>query len=167
LKRQGIDEKEIKLVRGAAIRYFGQLHNIDITLPEVGVDDPLTEEAVKSLVNGFHQRHEDLFGRSDPSMPVTIETVKLHAVSKRRSFEIAKEPLGPEDSSSALKRRRQVCFEGTKGFIETPCYDGERLRHGNLIKGPAIIEGTKTTVVIPPEYLLRVDVYGNYVMRRC
>ncbi len=36
LKRQGIDEKEIRIVRGAAIRYFGQLHNIDIFLPEVG-----------------------------------------------------------------------------------------------------------------------------------
>jgi len=167
LKRQGIDKKEIKLVRGAAIRYFGQLHNIDIYLPEVEVGNAFTEGALTSLIHAFHQRHEDLYGRSDPSMAVTIETVKLHAVSKRRSLEIAKEPLGSEDSSPALKRKRRVCFEGAKGFIETPCYDGERLRHGNVIQGPAIIEGTKTTVVIPPDYLLRVDVYGNYVMRRC
>ena len=167
LKRQGIGEKNIKLVRGAAIRYFGQLHNIDILLPEVGVGEPFTEETVKSLVYGFHERHEDLYGRSDPSMPVTIETVKLHAVAKRRSFEMAKEPLCAEDSSAALKRKRQVYFEGRHGFIDTPCYDSKRLRHGNVMMGPAIIEGTNTTVVIPHEFRLNVDAYGNYIMRRC
>jgi N-methylhydantoinase A len=166
LKRQGINEKNIKLVRGAALRYFGQLHNIDIFLPEVGVGEPLTEETVKSLVYRFHERHEDLYGRSDPSMPVTIETVKLHAVAKRRSFEMAKEPLCAEDSSAALKRKRQVYFEGKYGFIDTPCYDSERLRHGNVMVGPAIIEGTNTTVVIPHGFGLKVDAYGNYIMRR-
>ena len=167
LEHQGIGEKNIKLVRGAAMRYFGQLHNIDIFLPEVGVGEPFTEESVQSLVYGFHERHEDLYGRSDPSMPVTIETVKLHAVAKRRSFEMAKEPLYAEDSSAALKRKRQVYFERKHGFIDTPCYDSERLRHGNIMMGPAIIEGTNTTVVIPHDFQLNVDTYGNYIMRRC
>jgi N-methylhydantoinase A len=167
LKRQGIGEKDTKLVRGAAMRYFGQLHNIDIFLPEVGVGEPFAEENLKSLVYGFHERHEDLYGRSDPAMPVTIETVKLHVVAKRRSFEMTKEPFGGEDSSGALKRKRQVYFEGKDGFIDTPCYDSERLRHGNVVRGPAIIEGTNTTVVIPHDFRLNVDTYGNYIMRRC
>lgn len=167
LKRQGIGEKEIKIVRGAAIRYFGQLHNIDIFLPEVGVHEPWTEGNVESLTRGFHDRHKDLYGRSDPAMPVTIETVKLHAVAKRRSLEMDSEPLSGEDASGALKRNRQVFFNEKDGFTDTPCYDSERLRHGNVIVGPAIIEGAKTTVVIPREYRLQVDAYGNYKMRRC
>jgi len=122
---------------------------------------------LKSLVDGFHERHKDLYGRSDPAMPVTIETVKLHVVAKRRSFEMTKEPLCTEDSSAALKRKRQVYFEGKGGFIDTPCYDSERLRHGNVVRGPAIIEGTNTTVVIPYDFRLHVDTYGNYIMRRC
>jgi N-methylhydantoinase A len=148
------------------MRYFGQLHNIDIFLPEVGVGEAFTEESLKSLVDGFHERHEDLYGRSDPAMPVTIETVKLHVIAKRRSFEMAKEPFGGEDSSGALKRRRRVYFEGEDGFIDTPCYDSERLRPGNIVGGPAIIEGTNTTVVIPHNVRLNVDTYGNYSMRR-
>jgi len=167
LKSQGIGEKDIKSVRGAAIRYFGQLHNIDIFLPEVEVGEPWTEATVKCLINGFHERHKDLYGRSDPSMPVTIETVKLHAVARRRSFEMAQEPLDGEDPSPGFKRTRKVYFEKKYGFIDTPCYDSERLRHGNVMTGPAIIEGTNTTVVIPHGFRLHVDAYGNYIMRRC
>jgi N-methylhydantoinase A len=167
LKRQGIGESEIRIVRGAAIRYFGQLHNIDVTLPEVGVREPWTEESVKSLIRGFHDRHKDLYGRSDLSMPVTIETVKLHAIAKRRSFGMDSEPPAGEDASAAMKRSRKVYFDKERGFTDTPCYDSERLRHGNVIRGPAIIEGTKTTVMIPRGYRLRVDAFGNYVMRRC
>jgi N-methylhydantoinase A len=167
LDRQGIAEKDIRFVRGAAIRYFGQLHNIDISLPEVEVGAPLTEATVESLVDGFHERHKDLYGRCDPSMPVTIESVKLHALARRRSFEMGKELLEGEDSSAAFKRTRQV-YSGTEyGLIDTPCYDSERLRHGNVIMGAAIIEGTNTTVVIPYGFRLHVDAYGNYIMRRC
>jgi len=166
LRRQGIDETDVRILRGAAMRYFGQLHNIDVFLPGAHVGAPFTEQTLKALIRGFHERHEDLYGRSDPSMPVTIETVKLHAIAKRRSFEITKEPFGSEDSSPALKRMRHVYFRKAGGFIETPCYNGEKLIHGNIIMGPAIIEATKTTVVIPQGYRLQIDAYGNYRMRR-
>ena len=163
---QGLEEKDIKIVRGAAMRYFGQLHSFDVFLPESPVGDSFAGETLKSLVTGFHDRHKDIYGRSDPSMPVTIETVKLHAIGKRRPFEIREEPLGPEDSSSALKRERSVYFRESGGFMETPCYEGDLLRPGNTVTGPAIIEETKTTVVVPRNYGLKVDKYGNYIMRR-
>ena len=75
--------------------------------------------------------------------------------------------LSGEDASGAWKRNRQVLFDEQDGFVDTPCYESERLRHGNVIVGPAIIEAAKTTVVIPRAYRLQVDAYGNYKMRRC
>ena len=99
-------------------------------------------------------------------MPVTVETVKVHAIAKRRSFQITKEPFSSEDSQEALKRTRKVYFKEAGRFMETPCYDSELLKHGNQVIGPAIIEGTKTTVVIPRDFRLYVDAYGNYVMGR-
>jgi len=165
LKRQGIEEKEIKLIRGAAIRYFGQLHSIDIFLKEVQ-GEAFTEKTMEFLIYEFHEKHKDLYGYSDSSMPVTIEELKLHAFSKRRSFEINKKPLGKEDSSEAIKRTRQVFFERKKGFIDTPCYNSELLKPGNIINGPAIIEDIDTTVVVPENFKLSVDIYGNYIIRR-
>jgi len=166
LKRQGIAETDIKLVRGADIRYFGQLHNIEVLLPEIQIGEHFTGETTEVLIDAFHERHNAIYGRSDPSMPVTIETVKLHAIGMRRPLEMTKEPLCTENPSAALKRKRQVYFNERDGFIETLCYDGGRLRPGNVIMGPAIIEETKTTIVIPLQYKLAVDAFGNYVMRR-
>ena len=99
-------------------------------------------------------------------MPVTIEEIKLHAVGKRGPFEMPSQPLGTEDPVHALKRKRSVYFKALEGFVETPCYDGEHLVHGNRITGPSIIEETKTTVVIPPDCRVELDRYGNFLMRR-
>lgn len=166
LKRQGLVEKDIKLIRGAEVRYLGQLNDVEVLLPEISVGKPFTKETQKSLIDGFHKKHEALYGRSDPSMVVTIETVKLHAIGKRRPIKFATEPMTSEDPSAAFKRNRQAYFKEAGGFVATPCYDGARLRHGNAITGPAIIELTTTTVVIPPDYKLSVDAYGNYIMGR-
>ena len=166
LKRQGLVEKEIVFVRGAAMRYFGQLHSIDVFLPDSTVGESFTDETTRELIQRFHQQHEAMYGRSDPSMPVTIEEVKLHAIGKRQPFEITEEKRHPEDASDALERTREVCFLKREGFVETPCYKGELLKYGNTITGPAIIEETKTTVVIPQNYRLEVDKFGNFFMRR-
>ena len=167
LKQQGLVEKDISIIRGAAMRYYGQLHSIDVFLPEHRAGNPFTEETTESLIRGFHDRHDEIYGRSDTEMPVTIEEVKLHAVGKRAPFEINEKPLHPEDASAALKRKRQVYFNDDGGFTETPCYDGDLLQPGNVVTGPAIIEETKTTVVISRGYRINVDAYGNYMMRRC
>ena len=37
---------------------------------------------------------------------------------------------------------------------------------GNRVNGPAIIEETTTTVVVPEEYVCSVDKYKNYVLSR-
>jgi N-methylhydantoinase A/oxoprolinase/acetone carboxylase beta subunit len=37
---------------------------------------------------------------------------------------------------------------------------------GNVITGPAIIEETTTTVVIPEAFVCSVDKYKNYILTR-
>ena len=162
--RQGISEKDMSLVRGAEMRYFGQLRDIDVTLPEIKTGKPFLEANLKELVAAFHSRHEALYGWADPALPTTIALLKLRAIARRRPFQLAKQTLSPQDPSAALKRRRQVYFKQLGGVKETPCYDGDKLQHGISIKGPAIIEEQKTTIVVPPEAQVTVDAYGNYLV---
>ena len=68
------------------------------------------------------------------------------------------------DPRAALKRKRQVYWKERNGFVDTPCYDGDKLHHGTVIAGPAIIEEKKTTVVIPPGCEATVDAYDNYLV---
>jgi N-methylhydantoinase A len=166
LKSQGLTGKDIRFIRGAEIRYLGQLNDVEVLLPEIPLGESFTEETKRALIAGFHDQHKAIYGRSDPSMVVTIETVKLHAIGKRHHITFTSEPLTSKDPSAALKRKRQAYFKETGGFVPTPCFEADLLHHGNVIAGPAIIEAKTTTVVVPPAYRLSVDAYGNYMMRR-
>jgi N-methylhydantoinase A len=163
--RQGISEEDILIVRGAEMRYFGQLRDIDVILPEIKTGEPFLEVNLKELVAAFHSRHETLYGWADPSLPATIALLKLRAIARRRPFRLAEQTPSTQDPSAALKRKRQVYFKQSGGFKETTCYDGDRLQHGMVIKGPAIIEEQKTTVVVPPGAEVTVDAYGNYFVK--
>jgi N-methylhydantoinase A len=162
--RQGISEKDISVVRGAEIRYFGQLRDINTTLPETRTGKPFTKATLKELSMAFHNRHQALYGWADPNLPVTIAVLKLRAIARRRPFKLTKQSLSTKDPSGALKRKRQAYFKELDGFAETPCYDGDKLRPGNVIASPAIIEESKTTVVMPPGCKVTVDAYGNYLV---
>jgi N-methylhydantoinase A len=163
--RQGIDEKNMVMVRGAEMRYYGQLRDIDIFLPETGLGSPFTESSLKDLMAAFHIRHKELYGHSDKNLPVMIALLKLRVIGKRRPFALAKQPLNGTDASLAVKRQRQVYWKERGGFVNTPCYNGDLLRPGNVIAGPAIIEEKKTTVVIPPGCEATVDAYENYLVK--
>ncbi len=162
--RQGISEPDMLIVRGAEMRYFGQLRDINITLPESKIAAPFTEATLKELVAAFHDRHQALYGWADPALPAVIALLKLRAIARRRPFSLTKQPLAGKDPAGALKRQRQVYFKELGGFSETPCYDEGKLRPGNVVTGPAIIEESKMTIVVPAGCEVAVDAYGNYLV---
>ncbi|MGW8181379.1 MAG: hypothetical protein ACWGQW_21840, partial [bacterium] len=166
LKRQGVPDHNMKLVRCAEMRYFGQLHDVDVVLPETKKGEPFTEATLHELIKTFHDRHRTLFGWSNPDLPSVIAVLKLQAIGMRPPVEMETQTASLEDASAALKRERQVYFKEMGGFLQTPCYDANRLHYGHVIEGLAIVEETKTTVVVPQGAELTVDAYGNYVVRR-
>jgi N-methylhydantoinase A len=162
---QGIDLADMLMVRGAEMRYYGQLRDLSINLPEVPLNAPFTPTTLDQLIATFHERHEAMFGWGDPSLPVVLGLLKLRAVVKRQPLAFKKEGPHGSDPTTALKRRRRTYFRDAGGFVdETPCYDGAKVVPGNVIAGPAIIEEATTTVVIPPGCSIEVDSYGNYLL---
>jgi len=71
---------------------------------------------------------------------------------------------GNNDSSAARKGARPVYFAETKGFTDCPVYDRYRLRAGDTLDGPAIIEDRESTVVVIPDCTARVDRSGNIIV---
>ncbi len=162
--RQGLGKNKMVIVRGAEMRYFGQLRDINVTLPETKVGKSFTKVTFKELVSNFHDRHKAIYGWSDPNLPATIALLKLRAIARRRPLKLTKEKFVSKNPSHALKRTRRVYFKERGGFVETPCFDGERLRPGNIIRGPAILEEKKTTVVVPLYGQVTVDAFENYLI---
>jgi N-methylhydantoinase A len=159
-RAHGIDSKAIVFKRTADIRYVGQFHEVETDMPNGRLD----RETLDAAANSFARKHEELYTFAMPWKPVEILTLRLKATTPNAAFSLPQVEEGGPDPAGALKRRRMCRFNGRD--IDTPVYDGEKVTAGNTISGPAIIEETTTTVVIPEAYVCSVDKYKNYILTR-
>jgi N-methylhydantoinase A len=149
----GVDAKNVVLKRTADLRYVGQFHEVETDVP----NGKLMREAVSALGESFARKHEELYTFAMPWKQVEILTLRLKASTPNAPFALPQVEQGVADPAGALKRRRSCRFDGR---------DVEKVLAGNVITGPAIIEETTTTVVIPAAYVCSVDKYKNYVLTR-
>ena len=160
LKIFNVSLKDLLITRSADIRYLGQYHEVEIDMPSRKVSN----EDLENLARDFHAKHEKLYTFSLPWVPVELRNIRLIAKVAGKRLQVKKFAASTENASRALKRKRSCYFENK--YLETPVYDSEKLKAGNIIKGPAIIEVPTTTAVIPSNYQCKVDDYGNYIITR-
>ena len=48
--------------------------------------------------------------------------------------------------------------------VPTPIFDGYRLRTGNVLDGPCVVETDTTSIVVHPDQLIRMDDVGNFII---
>lgn len=156
----GVAAGDVSFTRTADLRYLGQFHEVEVEVPSGTID----AAALDAAIENFHVRHEQLYTFSMKWQAVELLTFRLRATTPKAPFELSRIAEGGEDASGAIKRRRTVWWDGTP--TDTPVFDGALLRAGNRFEGPAIVEETTTTVVVPPAYTVEVDPFKNYVMTR-
>jgi N-methylhydantoinase A len=66
-----------------------------------------------------------------------------------------------ERIGDAIKGQREVDY-AEAGIHQATIYNGDALQPGMSFAGPAIIEESGATTVIPPGLPCQVDDYGNY-----
>lgn len=155
LKAARVPAKRITHQRFAQCRYPGQTWDIDVPV-EPG---KITAERIADIAERFHQIHEEEHTYARRAEDVLISGVRV------RSRGLVDKPQAPPTRGSSAppkaKARRPAYF-GT-GFVKTAVFDGEQIRAGQTIKGPAIIEEPFTTIVVPPRWTVKLDKRGNYV----
>jgi len=152
--------EDLIIEKSVDVRYQRQFHELEIKFPE----GDITTNNISAMEKQFHELHRELFTFSLPWVPVDMRNLRLIARMKAKKIEMQKVTSGSQDPSAAFKRKRACFFSGR--LIETPIYDGTRLKAGNIIKGHAVIEDPTSTAVIPPGFLCTVDSYGNYVITK-
>jgi len=158
LRREGAKKKDIVIVKSMDMRYYGQIRERNALAP----GGKITQKKLQQTVANFHEQHQRTIGYSDPTYPTEIVRLHLSGIAEVVSPAMKKIARGKADASKAIKGKRKAYFSENGKFAETPIYDGDKLKAGNILKGPCIIEETMTTVVIPPDLTLKVDNWGNY-----
>ena len=159
----GIAPQETVFRRSMEMRYLGQFHEVEVTEVHLGKIGP---KELEGITEAFHRRHKALFTFDMTQREVEFLNVCLKATMRQEPLKLAEISQGSGKPDQALKRHRPVLWSLAKGFEETPAYDGTRLKCGDRIAGPAIIEEPATTVVIPASYNCTVDKVKNYILSR-
>lgn len=159
-KEMHVRDEQVVFARTADLRYVGQFHEVEVEV----ASGELSRDSLAQAVENLHRRHKELYTFNMPWKGAEFLTFRLRATAPKAPFELRRIAGGTSDASHALKRRRNCWFDGRE--INTPVYDGEKLLAGNRIAGPAIIEETTTTVVIPGSFSCSVDAGRNYLLVR-
>jgi N-methylhydantoinase A/oxoprolinase/acetone carboxylase beta subunit len=160
----GLKPEKMSFFLELDMKYTKQLHVKRTRSPRLYLRD---QEDVTDLLKSFINEYRKIFGSAGiyPEGGVSIESFILHAVYPLERPILKKikihEALPPRE---AKKGSRPVFWEEEKGFQKTPVYDYGRLRAGNVIEGPAVVEAHDTTIVIPHGVRFSMDAHMNNIM---
>lgn len=161
LEREGIAPGDCYYVRSFDMRYLGQFHEVELPIRDL----PLNAEGLSQIVDDFHGKHEDLFAYHEPESLTETINLRLACFGKvvappRKAVATVKK----QDACAHVTGRRDVYFEEIRGFVQATIYDGDAMEAGTQISGPAIVEQSTTTIVVPPKARLDVTEYGDFLM---
>ena len=155
LKAEGVSEDRIGTERSADIRYAGQ----EFTIQTPVRSGKLTQEGVTEAITKFNDLHEMSYGYCARNLPTELVNLRMSALGSMPKPALREYPKADATPDVAFKGKRKVFFEGE--FVECPLYEWERLRPGNVIEGPAIVEEPGSTIIIRPKHSMSVGKFLN------
>ena len=148
---------EIVVERTADMRLFGQLHEINVTLPEGAI----TDAAMPGIRAAFAQAYAARYTSVYDGVGIQLVSLRVRCRGPIPSLTLAQADLAA--TGAALKGTRRAFFGD--GFVATPVYDRYALTTATDIAGPAIIEEREATTIIGPGDRLTVDATGTLRIR--
>ena len=162
LKAEHIPESAVQLVYSLDMRYLKQYHELSVAVTE----EEIETGDMDGIAAKFHPEHNRLYGYSleEGKTPIELINLRLLSIGKTVKPKFMQEDYDGENPEKALKKRRKAWLPLKRRFEEVPVFDGAKLRFGNKIEGPGIIEQVNTTTFVTPEYNVLCDRYGSYTM---
>ena len=151
-------DADIRLVRRLDMRYQGQGHEIEVSLPDAPSAGPL----FAGMPELFAQAYETSYSiRLDE--PVEIVNWKVEAIGPAPSLGEGYTLTGSAGSAKAQKGIRLAYDPARGGMAEWPVYDRYALTPGATVTGPALIEERESTCVIGAGDKVTVDARYNLI----
>jgi N-methylhydantoinase A len=153
----GIDDAAIGVTVRLDMRYFGQGHEIEVTVPGTSLAGAFTD-----LPKLFATRYTVLFGVAPLDEPLEIVTWKAEVEGPAPPLSAGYTVTGKSPATGKALKGERLCHFGGEP-APTPVYDRYALKAGTVIKGPALIEERESTCVITPGHRAMVDGALNIV----
>jgi N-methylhydantoinase A/acetophenone carboxylase len=145
--------------------YGGQFHVKRTLSPKLSLHSAAD---VLAVCAAFEKEFSEAFSPFvvNPEGGVFIESFILKAIVPTQKYELPRLKLEGSDPSAAGKGERPVFWNESGGFQTTPLFAYELLRPGNVVAGPAVVEGEYTTLVVPPSLRFSMDDRGLGILEK-
>ena len=162
LKSEHIPKNRIQFNYSIDMRYTKQYHEVNVVVTQ----EEVHRGKLQSIAKKFHPEHNRLYGYSLEELrtPIEVINLRLTCIGRTDKPRFRKMKYAGPDPSFSFKKKRKVYLPSKKRFQPVPVFDGDRLRYGNKIEGPAIIEQVNTTTFVSPEFSVLCDAYGSFTM---
>jgi len=113
----------------------------------------------------FHDAHEATYGycyRDDPTQRIEWVNLRVSGIGPITRPTLASVERGDGDTTAARTGERAVWFGSA--WHTAALFRRDRLRTGDEVTGPAVIEEFGSTVPVAPGFCARVDDLGNLVI---
>lgn len=156
LHTEGIEGSNVVISKSFDMRYEGQEHTVEISVPF----DKIDENNIENLINNFHDSHNRLYSYTLPESGVEIVNIKIQALGKLEKPKMVETTVEEGDS---LIEEREVFYEET-GWEVVKVFSKEKLEIDEVIDGPSIIEEKSSSIILHHGDKLKKDKYGNLVI---
>jgi N-methylhydantoinase A len=143
------NEAAIEITRTVGLRFYRQLHRIDVEA-EPGAD-------VDRLVDRFRARYEHVVGAGTAPEHAPVEIVSVGVEAFLRT-DVPPVPSRPATTADPIGHHSAV-FDGVRH--DCAVYAWPALGAGQRITGPAFVEAETTTAIIPPDCVATVAAEGD------
>ena len=152
LEFEGVSDPDIVLERAVSMRYRGQWRSLDIPMGR-------GKGALGSAVQVFQDSYQAQYAYRDPHAPVELYQLNLTAIGRLPKVQARRQK--PVTTRPTPSGQRAVAMDSSAEPVPTPVYDRARLRTGQRIDGPAVIEQADATTIVPSSHRLIVDEWAN------
>jgi N-methylhydantoinase A len=162
LRSEHIPKSRVEKTYSLDMRYVKQYHEVNVPVTR----EEIRRGGLKAIAARFHPEHNRLFGYSleEIGTPIEVINLRLTCTGRTEKPKFLKMKYRGPDPSGAFKKSRKVYLPGRKRFQSVPVFDGDRLRYGNRVEGPAVIEQVNTSTFVSPEFFVLCDAYGSFTM---
>ena len=157
LEIEGMPREKVSFRHGISARYVGQMSSWEVP---VDVSRAQTIDDLNKIIGSFEKIYTTIYPAAArfPEAGYQITEVYVEAKAEKPRPIVPSYPLrGKNPPKKAYKGQRKAYMDG--GWVTFDLWEQDLLQAGNRINGPAIIEHTQTTFIIPTENYVELDKY--------
>jgi N-methylhydantoinase A len=157
LRAEGIREDEMQFHATADVRYVGQAHELTVPLETRGDD----VDGV-ALRRAFEEAHVARYGHGSPSEEAELVTVRLRAQGPPL-FRAGQVGAAGQEKDAVADRPHDVWFDAS-GPMRGRLRSRSAMVPGDSFRGPLVVAGEDSTILVPPEVRGRCDADGHMIL---